>query len=255
MLNLDEYIKSGILEEYAMGLLPEDQAEEVFCLAQIHPRVKLEIQRIEKTLYNLSSSYGVKPPTGLGPLIQAKVISWGVPKPNHTSAPRFQTLGYVSAAVMFLFLALVLSLYYNARSEITELVQGTNYELKQLKTQNEELTRQLKQANNYGISRTRLITNVNEQYAWVYTGQNELLVCSSYLPNPPDGQQYQLWSIVQGQTLDSGLIPLQRTGAMSSLTRYPKTGQYAITVEPIGGSVEPTLDKVVVSGRVIETNF
>lgn len=256
MLNLNDYIKSGILEEYAMGLLPADQAEEVFRMAQIHPRVKREIQRIEKTLYKLSSSYGVKPPTGLGPLIQAKVISWGVPNSNHTSAPRFQMLGYASAAVLFLFLALVLSLYLNTRSDLKEMMRSTNYELNQLQNQNEVLAWQLKQANNYGIQRTRLMpSSSDKQYAWVYTGQNELLVCTSYLPSPPKGQQYQLWSIVQGQTHNSGIIPLQSTGAMTSLTRYPKTGQYAITVEPIGGSKEPTLDKVFVSGRVVETNF
>lgn len=256
MLNLDDYIKSGILEEYAMGLLTEDQAEEVFRMAQIHPRVKREIRRIEKTLYHLSSSYGVKPPNGLGPLIQAKVISWGAPRSNQVSIPRIQLLGYASAAVMFLFLGLVISLYLNARTEVKEVIRSTDFELSYLKEQNEELSRQLKQANNYSIQRTRLTPGTNDnQYAWVYSGQNELLVCTTYLPNPPQGQQYQLWSIVNGQTLSSGLIPLQKTGGMSSMARYPETGRYAITVEPIGGSKQPTLDKIIVSGGVADTNF
>ncbi|MDW3196059.1 MAG: anti-sigma factor [Cytophagales bacterium] len=256
MLNLDDYIKSGILEEYAMGLLPEDQAEEVFRMAQIHPRVKREIQRIEQTLKHLSFSYGVKPPVGLGPLIQAKVISGGARLSKKPSIPRPQLLAYASAAMMFLFLALVLSLYLNTRSDLNEIARGTNFELTQLRSQNEELARQLKQANNLAIQRTRLVTaNDEQQYAWVYTGQNELLVCTSYLPSPPENQQYQLWSIVQGQTMNSGVIPLQSTGAMSSLTRYTGTGQYAITIEPIGGSRKPTLDKIIVSGGVIETKF
>lgn len=256
MLNLDDYIKSGILEEYAMGLLPEAQAEEVFRMAQIHPRVKREIQRIEQTLQHLSFSYGVKPPAGLGPLIQAKVISGGARISNQRPIPRPQLLAYASAAVMLLFLALVLSFYLNTRSNLNDLVQGTNFELNQLRTQNEELARQLKQANNFAIQRTRLVpTNDEQQYAWVYTGQSELLVCTSYLPSPPENKQYQLWSIVKGQTMNSGVIPLQSTGAMSSLTRYAGTGQYAITIEPIGGSKQPTLDKIIVSGGVIDTKF
>lgn len=256
MLNIDEYIKSGILEEYAMGLLSEDQAREVFRMAQIHPLVKHEIDRIEATLFKLSSSYGIPPSPGLGSLIQAKVISQGVQTSDPVFITKHKAFVYAPTAIMILVVSLILSLYVKVRRDLTENMKSTAYVIEQLQIQNAELIRQLKHTNNFSVTRTRLVsTGADNQYAWVYADQKELLVCTSYLPDPPEDQQYQVWSIVGEDLYDSGLIPIGSTGTMSYLVRYPGTDSYAITSEPKGGSKRPTLDNMVVSGAVVNTKF
>ena len=70
------------------------------------------------------------------------------------------------------------------------------------------------------------------------------------LPQPPTDKQYQLWAIVNDQPVDLGVFDLDstRTGILQLEQGQPQA--FAITLEPRGGSAQPTLDQMYVSGGV-----
>ncbi len=70
-MDIKQYIESGILEEYCMGLLTAEDEAFVIQLSLIYPEVKQEITEIEKVLYNISSQNAVVP----DPRLKQQILS------------------------------------------------------------------------------------------------------------------------------------------------------------------------------------
>jgi hypothetical protein len=69
------------------------------------------------------------------------------------------------------------------------------------------------------------------------------------LPAPPSGKQYQLWAIVEGKPVDAGTLDYQNKPQWGkSIPQRPAA--FAVTLEPVGGSVNPTLDQMYVVGEL-----
>lgn len=73
---------------------------------------------------------------------------------------------------------------------------------------------------------------------------NEMAVDTDELPSLESGQVYQLWAIADGKAQPAGLLEDPDKGAAMEM---PDEGaQVAITIEPSGGSEQPTTDPIVV---------
>ena len=74
-------------------------------------------------------------------------------------------------------------------------------------------------------------------------GRDEMAVDASDLESPGEGRVYQLWSVADDGAVSVGLLDDDTVGAAMPM---PSPGtQVAITVEPAGGSPEPTGEPVV----------
>lgn len=69
------------------------------------------------------------------------------------------------------------------------------------------------------------------------------------LPEEPTEAQYQLWAIVRGKPVSMGLLALNDDAGLQEMEGIEKADAFAITLEPLGGSVNPTLDQMVVLGK------
>ena len=72
------------------------------------------------------------------------------------------------------------------------------------------------------------------------------------LPALPANKQYQLWALDNGKPIDAGVLTVATaTGAGLQLMKDIASAQtFAVTVEPAGGSVGPTLSTMTVSGNI-----
>ena len=79
------------------------------------------------------------------------------------------------------------------------------------------------------------------------------LVNAYHLPRLPAGKVYQLWYITRNAKISAGVFPVDSTGQGTRLIPVPPAAQGAIlaamTVEPDGGSPQPT-GAIVVAGSV-----
>lgn len=57
-MNVQKYIESGIIEEFCLGLLSDDQAKEVMANASLFPEIQQEIEQTEEAL----AAYAHTPP-------------------------------------------------------------------------------------------------------------------------------------------------------------------------------------------------
>jgi len=72
------------------------------------------------------------------------------------------------------------------------------------------------------------------------------------LPKLPAGKQYQLWALDKGKPIDAGVLAFT-TAAGDSLQQMKDIASaqtFAMTVEPTGGSVGPTLTTMTVVGNI-----
>jgi hypothetical protein len=72
------------------------------------------------------------------------------------------------------------------------------------------------------------------------------------LPALPEGKQYQLWALDKGKPVDAGVLTASTaTGETIQLMKEIASAQtFAMTVEPTGGSVNPTLSTMTVVGNI-----
>jgi anti-sigma-K factor RskA len=72
------------------------------------------------------------------------------------------------------------------------------------------------------------------------------------LPDPPVGQQYQLWALYEGEYRDAGLIPvhMEEGRYLQPMTNVGEARGFLITREPEGGSPTPSRDSMYLAGNI-----
>jgi anti-sigma-K factor RskA len=75
----------------------------------------------------------------------------------------------------------------------------------------------------------------------------QLVVATSGLPAPPAGRVYQLWLIGPAKTVSAGLLPAAQAGVTNPVvaTGIVKGDKLGLTVEPAGGSSQPTTTPIL----------
>ena len=86
--------------------------------------------------------------------------------------------------------------------------------------------------------------------AVVYWNPNskQVMLMPENLPKPPLNKQYQLWALKDGKPIDAGVFDM--TGDMTNMKKIQDADAFAITLEPMGGSVNPTMDAMYVVGKI-----
>ncbi len=74
------------------------------------------------------------------------------------------------------------------------------------------------------------------------------------LPPVPEGKQYQLWALHNGQPIDAGLLGIAPNGILEPMKKIPKAEAFAVSLEPVGGSANPTTQAIMVVGAVKKDN-
>jgi hypothetical protein len=72
------------------------------------------------------------------------------------------------------------------------------------------------------------------------------------LPALPEGKQYQLWALDKGQPVDAGMLAATTAAGqgLQQMKNIVSAQAFAMTVEPVGGSKNPTLSTMTVMGAV-----
>ncbi|WPP52381.1 anti-sigma factor [Catalinimonas niigatensis] len=275
-MNINEWIKSGIIEAYVLGDLNEEEVREVEDMTQRYPEVQKEIEQTEATLEELAMKVAIKPRAGikeqLFQQIEKESEKESIPlKPDPASKAQVSTVEsperkirvwqyFSAAASIFLVLTTVLAVYYRQQwqstaSELENYLtenQNLTQEYQALRSDYEQLQEQQDIFADPGLTQVKLKgTEVyRSAYAVVYWNpESEVVYLNpSGLPAPESGKQYQLWAIVDGKPQNAGIFDQQ--GNLINMQEISNASAFAITLEPEGGSENPTLEAMYVLGEV-----
>ena len=95
-----------------------------------------------------------------------------------------------------------------------------------------------------------------QTFAKVYWNKNEqkILIDAKGLPEPPEDQEYQVWSLTLNPLTPTSLGLLKEFNTndekIFSLENQNESQAFGITLEPKGGSDSPTMEQLYVLGIV-----
>lgn len=273
-MNIKEYIESGILELYVAGMLSPEENREVDLMAKQHPEINSEIENIINAVNVYNASQVTPPPANTLDNIKAKIYKdQTVPSSSEfdvqTGGKNIRPYSYAYykgafAACLALFIVsavinfILWSNYTESKDEVTRL----NAEKLIMAQDNEMLQKTLGKKNTdmamftdtasmiVDMKGTQMSPDSRAMVVW--NKQNkEVYLDVMKMPIPPPDKQYQLWAIAGGKPVNAGMIemPAEATG-LHKMKTIPSAEAFAITLEPKGGSVNPTIDQMYVMGAI-----
>ena len=271
-MNIEEYISSGILESYILGLASPEEAGILECIMKNSAEVRSAFEETQKTLEDLATAQAIEPPEKLQNKIWAKILQ---EKPVTDIQPHIAEQKdlepveitqeiypnksadwqkyAIAASVLFLF-SIAGNLFWmsdnsNNKKEIAQLQTQKKAQDLALRTSQEKLAI-LSNPNILTVPLKGVEKHPDSQ-ALVYWDKNSknVYLNAENLPTAPEGMQYQLWALVDGKPVSAGMYSADKN-TRTILSNIPKAQAFAITLEKQGGSESPTMENMYVMGTI-----
>lgn len=259
-MNVKEYISSGVIESYVLGIATEAERQEFEALCALYPEVAEARTAFELALEEQLLSDAIAAPVSIKQAIQEKISAMDA----ETSSPEgIETATPVRSIGVWKWLAAasILLLIGAAFWAIT-----TNQKYQQLQATNQQLQSQLQQATAHldtlmhdaemlqkpGVKMAAMRGTTNPAvYATIYwdtaSVSKDVYLMINNLPQPASDKQYQLWALLNGQPIDLGMIEAKQERLLYRMKNVQDAQAFAITLEPKGGSPAPTSTPIVLS--------
>ncbi|MDY0907771.1 anti-sigma factor [Pedobacter sp. CFBP9032] len=284
MENLKAFIESGVLELYVLGDLSPEETLRVKELASQHQEVRDELAAIEYAMEEFAMQNAVQPSED----VEAKLFQkLGINIDEETNSvsdlplqaePKIVSLDHSNAKMRSLRYALVacvallivstaaLFITYSKLTDAHDQIASLNLDKEKFAGVVSKL-----EYNNRGLNN---LVEMNESKDWatikmqgqaispqskmnVYWNKKNKDVIINYLamdlPKADAQHEYQLWALVNGKPVSLGVFGKTDSTSRDALLKMQTIQEaqaFAVTLEPMGGSVNPTMEKLTVMGGV-----
>lgn len=268
-MNIEEYISSGILEAYVMDQLTSAERTEVESAATDYPEIREELEKIELSMEKLAFATAIKPPSDIKDKLMAQIetkpdAKKEVPVVEMKPEGSFGMLRFAAAASVIVALgsAVMAFNYWNkwqsAEDRLASLIAqneqfAENYN--QVNQQLDDIQNAVAIMNNTAYKRVVMsgTDNSPESQATVYWNEAtaDVYLSIQNLKELSQDQQYQLWAIIDGKPVDAGVFDPNGSNFLVQMKNIgPNAAAFAVTIEPRGGSENPSLETMQVVGNV-----
>lgn len=272
------YIETGKLELYVLGQLTAQEEAEVEEMAARYPSVKEEINAIEIAMEQYAVHHAIQPASDLESKIFAKIANSHpaatkttvetpvVPLyPDHTKTVKM--LKFAVAACAGLLIVSAVALYNahdrlaSANDQIIALNQSREKfaaTVSYMKDENQDL-HQIAAISadptwtSVKLAGTKIAPEANMVVYWHKKDQHVMVDNSRMsLPQNDTEHQYQLWALVDGKPVDLGVFDAQASPKklLVAMKEIGTAQAFAVTLEKRGGSINPTMEKLIAMGGV-----
>lgn len=259
-MNIEEYISSGKLEQYLLGLLTDGEAREVEQVVMAYPEVRTELAAMEDALTQYAVAKGIAMPEELPDRIVKRLDLLDKETPD-TTPPKTAaggSKGVGGTGLMFLVLLFAgsiigLFLLWSRSNRLETENRRINAQIQDVQDSCNVIQGNLTEAN---LQLAILRAEGNETYIMRGTPENPGAIANVYynpqdrrafldireLPAPPPGQQYQLWGINESGPISMDVFDLPDVGTVQfiEVPFIEDVGTFAVSLEPAGGSPTPT---------------
>jgi anti-sigma-K factor RskA len=288
-----EYIESGILEQYALGELNEAERAAVEAQAAAHSEIAQELDQIQQALGLYAQAHAQTPPAAMRervlagwqaairnevqnapqptvpeqPVAQAEPVVRQMPllKPDTPTSEAGSAFRWMLAASVALLIASGIAnfvLYSRWRdasadlaiaqaeqSRVASVMQASERTLA-VRQQELEVLRS-DEFKTVALAGTATAPSASARVLYNPTTKAVYLDVRK-LPAPPTGKQYQLWALDNGKPVDAGVLAAATTAgdSLQQMKDIASAQAFAMTVEPEGGSINPTLSTLTVVGNI-----
>lgn len=269
-MNTKEYISSGIIESYILGLASTEEAGILECVMKNNAEVKAAFEEVQKTLEDLATAQAVTPPDDLRTKIWNKiqqeqndeepspVVSADIPAAKPQEEIRIQgnnnwKVYAVAASVLFLISVAGNIFWMSDQAKTKQEIARISTEKKNQDLAMQKMNQKMEMISNPDMKMVMLkgVEKHTDSKAMVFwdTKTKEVYLNADSLPKAPEGMQYQLWAIEDGKPVNAGMYTEDKDSKIA-LANIPKAQAFAITLEKQGGSPVPTMENMYVMGEI-----
>jgi len=280
IVDINEYIASGILESVTLGLASPQEVQEVACLSKIYPEIQAEFVRIQKSCEEMMFESAQAPDSAIRASLlktisetpqdkapesskkEAKIISMK-PTPEIVGvSPMWKMMAAASLILTFG----IGSLWFISNKEVkrldsslasmekkhledSQVLQAMVLEKDHLQTVQEVLAEQ--STRTVMMKGTTMEPEASVKVMWS-TGMKKAVMHAEKITPPPANMQYQLWVIADGKPVSVGVFNYDEVEQMTEPfdVNAQNITAFAITLEKMGGSPTPTMENMVVMGPI-----
>lgn len=274
MKDLKTYLESGILEQYVLGDLSKEEMLEVEGYAAQYPEIRHELNEIENALQKYAQQNAIEP----SEKIRSNIIeALGFDEDESISEATVKAIGSVSGTTKFykyafaasltlLFISIILLINLNNKlnesyTQIAVLESGNQKFSNQVNFMESQLTDTKNALQFYrNPSSYKIVTLKGSEKApdasivvAFNPDREEVMIDMANLnmPSNDEEHQYQLWAIVDGKPVDLGVFDsASDTSGMKKMKSVKSAQAFAVTLEPRGGSVNPTTEQMMAIGNI-----
>jgi len=283
--NLKAYIESGVLELYVLGDLSPEETLQVEEMASQNPEVRDEIAAIEQAMEQYAMQNAIEPSADVETRLFEKLGLSEVEEnvnvqhePIYTEEPKIirldgsdakvRTLRYALVACIALLVVSTAALFitYNKLNAAHDQIASLNLDkqkfagvVSKLEFENQGLDNMAAMADSKEWATIRMAGQAFSPASKmkVYWNKKDKSVLINYvamdLPKTDAEHQYQLWALVNGKPVSLGVFgktDSTNNEALVKMQTIQEAQAFAVTLEPMGGSINPTMDKLTVMGGV-----
>jgi anti-sigma-K factor RskA len=258
-MNVKEYISSGIIESYVMGLASEAERQEFEVNCAQYPEIAEARNAFEVALEEQLIKDALPAPDFLKRQIEEKLQSSTAETvstesdEDQTPVRRVGPWRWLAAASLILMAASVYwaittnKKYQNLQAKNRDLEN----QIQQSTTLASEMEDDLDKLRNHPMKTVALKGEDARAFAIVYwdtvSTLKDVYLMVNNLPQPASDKQYQLWALLNGQPIDLGMIEVKQQRLLYRMKNVQNAQAFAITLEPKGGSQQPTTSPIAVS--------
>ena len=257
-MNIKEYISSGVVESYVLGLLTAQERFEFEQYCEAYPELKAARDAFELAVEKQAMENAVSPPAN----VKEKVFSAIQQRPVSNTSKivsmeptirRSAGLRWMAAASIILFLVTGYFAYklYNQNKDLNNSLKSLQVKVDQM----EEYHKIMSDPNVAVVNMVAMTpAKASASIYWDSTSSDVYLLIKN-MPQLPSDKQYQLWSIMNGQNgqLQPNSLGLFDVGEnqkiILKMSNVKKADAFAITIERRGNTEGPNLKQLQSMGK------
>jgi anti-sigma-K factor RskA len=264
-VNVKEYISSGIIESYVLGIATEAERKEFETNCATYPEILEARDTFERALEAQLLGDARQAPQHLKQQIEERLTTTSTDTTTNELEEQtpVRSMGiwkWLAAASLILmagaaYWAITTNKKYQdalaKNRQLQDQAQQATAQLTDLQTQVEKLSNPgMKMA---GLKGTKASPG---SFATVYwdtaSASHDVWLLVNNLPQPASGKQYQLWALLNGQPINLGVfdMDIRQKRLLLKMQNVQNAQAFAITLEPAGGSEQPTMDSMYVMGSL-----
>jgi anti-sigma-K factor RskA len=257
-VNIKEYISSGVVESYVLGLLTAQEKFEFEQYCEAYPELKAARDAFELAVEKQAMENAVSPPAN----VKEKVFSAIQQRPVSNTSKivsmeptirRSAGLRWMAAASIILFLVTGYFAYklYNQNKNLNNSLKSLQVKVDQM----EEYHKIMSDPNVAVVNMVAMTpAKASASIYWDSTSSDVYLLIKN-MPQLPSDKQYQLWSIMNGengqlQPSSLGLFDVgENQKIILKMSNVKKADAFAITIEKRGNTEGPNLEQLQSMGK------
>ena len=263
-MNIKEYISSGVVESYVLGLLSAQEKFEFEQYCEAYAELREARLAFELALEKQAMENAMTPPAHLKQMIASTIFDENktarvIPIQTETTR-KFNWARWVAAASI-IFLVGSTWWILRLKNENEKLKTDLSKTQRDLDASQRQVAQMADDAKKMGEGMKMVglpgTPNSPTSFATVYwdTTSKDVYLLVNNLPKPASDEQYQLWALLtpngQLQTIDLGFIEMtQKPLQMYRMKNAQNAKAFAITLEKKDGNPDPNLEKIYVMSNL-----